>query len=105
MNTLRLCTSLTTTVAFGSAMNFAAACTNCARSCSGVDPATLMSFSSGKEILPPGRTTTSADMSLSRQKTIDSTSSGPMTYPGGSVAVVDVAADAPLAEGCGAGDV
>src|SRR4051812_29097724 len=67
-------------------MYFAAAFSSCARSASGVSPAASMSFNNGSEILPSGRTTTSADMSLSRQNTIDSTSSGPMTYPAGSVA-------------------
>src|ERR1700746_518471 len=41
---------------------------------------------SGSEILPSGRTVTSADSSLSRQKTTDITSSVPMMYSAGTVA-------------------
>ena len=38
---------------------------------------------SGSVIRPSGRTVTSTDISLSRQNTMASTSSGPMTYPSG----------------------
>ncbi len=79
MNTFRLRISLTTTVAFGSSMNFEAASISVVRSSSGVKPAACTSFSSGSEILPSGRTTTSTDMSLSRQNTIDKTSDAPTT--------------------------
>ena len=79
MNALRLLIPLTTTAAFGSAMNLAAALSISSRNCSGVYPAAWMSFSNGNEILPSGLTITSADISLSRQNTIASTSSGPTT--------------------------
>ena len=39
----------------------------------------MTSFNIGNEIFPSGRTTTSADMSFSRQKTTLSTSSTPIT--------------------------
>ena len=79
MKTLRLLIALTTTVTFGSSTNFVAAFDQLSAQLIGREPGGLTSFSSGSEILPSGRTTTSADMSLSRQNTIDSTSSGPMT--------------------------
>src|SRR5688500_13655194 len=77
---------LTTTAAFGSAMYFDAACSSCTRSWSGDRPAATTSFSNGREIFPSGRTTTSADISLSRQNTTANTSSAPITYPAGSAA-------------------
>src|SRR5688572_26879664 len=77
---------LTTTVAFGSATYFDAACSSCTRNWSGDSPAATTSFTNGREIFPSGRTTTSADISLSRQNTTVSTSSGPMTYPSGRAA-------------------
>ena len=77
--TLRLRISLTITVAPGSRTNFVAAFWTAAASCSGVIPAAGTSLSIGSEILPSGRTTTSADSSLSRQNTTFRTSSTPMT--------------------------
>ena len=48
-------------------------------SCSGVIPAADRSLRSGSEILPSGRTITSADSSLAFQNTTLRTSSTPMT--------------------------
>src|SRR5580765_1924943 len=83
MNTLRLLMSLTTTVTFGSSTYFFDSSTMRSFSCAGVRPEAWMSLRSGSEIFPSGRTVTSAVSSLSRQNTIDSTSSAPMVYSGG----------------------
>src|SRR5215831_11552097 len=56
-------------------------------SCAGVRPAAWMSLINGKEILPSGRTVTSDESSLSRQKSIFITSSVPITYSGGTMTV------------------
>ena len=79
MKTLRLLMALTTTVTVGSSTNFAAAFVSDSRNCSGVNPSALTSLMSGSEIIPSGLTTTSADSSFSRQNTIVSASSGPIT--------------------------
>src|SRR5262245_8231813 len=100
MNILRLLMVLTTTATLGSSMYRLDSSLRRSRSCSGVSPAAWMSFKSGSEIRPSGRTDTSVDMSLSFQYTTDRTSSGPMTYPGGGVTPaggVTLAAGAALA--------
>src|SRR5262245_34762174 len=83
MYTLRLLISLTTTVTFGSSTYFFDSSTIRSFNCAGVKPEACTSFRSGREILPSGRTVTSAVSSLSRQNTIDSTSSAPTVYSGG----------------------
>src|SRR5437867_6369055 len=111
MKTFRLLISFTTTVGLGSSMNRCASATIRARNSSGVNPAARTSFSSGSVMLPSGRTTTSVDMSLSRQKTTVRTSFGPMTYAGsgvatppGRVAAAVVGAGAGTAILCGSAD-
>src|SRR5215510_10129836 len=83
MYTLRLLICLTTTVTFGSSTYFFDSSTIRSFNCAGVKPEACTSFRSGREILPSGRTVTSAVSSLSRQNTIDSTSSAPTVYSGG----------------------
>ena len=78
MKALRLLISRTTTVMLASSMNFFDSSVIFSRSCSGVSPAACTSLMSGSAMRPSGRTCASADMSLSFQNTIDSTSSVPM---------------------------
>src|SRR6187549_1603997 len=85
MNTLRLLISLTLTRIVGSVWYFSYAVVRTLRNSSTVSPAASISFTSGSDTLPSGRTTTSEDRSLSFQTPTTSTSSGPMVYPGGGV--------------------
>ena len=53
---------------------------NVSRSCIGVRPAAITSFSSGREIFPSGRTGTVRVSSGLSHTAMSRTSSGPMTY-------------------------
>src|SRR5271165_5873037 len=84
---LRLLTLSTITVTCGSEINFFidSAIKSC--SCTGVYPTALISPTSGREIMPSGRTCIVFDISGSFQTKIDSSSSAPITYESGRIPV------------------
>src|SRR4051812_8878951 len=95
------------TLTVGSVKYLAASLITSARNCSGVRPAACISLSTVSDTLPSGLTGTSLlDDCSSFQKITSSTSSGPITYPGGGVmplvaggaaaAAVDTGAGAPV---------